>query len=121
MAPAGAAGRRAVVSECVWFGAARPAAAAAHWAQAYPAMGAVADALARAEAAGWRLVAAERLSPAAWWESYYDPLATHIAAVEATADPALTAAIAEARAEMALFEATCDAWGYVYFALDAGP
>jgi len=115
------AGGGLVVSECVWFGPARPAAAAAHWAQAYPAMGTVADALDRAEAAGWRLVAAERLSPAAWWESYYDPLATHIAAVEATADPALTAAIAEARAEMALFEATCDAWGYVYFALDAGP
>lgn len=111
-----------VVSECVWFGRARPAAAAAHWAVDYPEMGSIADAVARAEEAGWRLVAAERLRAEAWRESYFRPLAARIVALrpEAEADPALAAAIAEAEAEAALFDATCDAWGYVYLALDAG-
>lgn len=110
-----------VVSECVWFGTQRPQAAAAHWSAAYPGMGSIADAVARAEAAGWRLVAAERLPAAAWRESYYRPLAARIDALraEAATDAALARAIAEAEAEQAVFEATCDAWGYVYLALDA--
>jgi SAM-dependent methyltransferase len=109
-----------VVSECVWFGAERPAEAAAFWARAYPAMGSIAEAAARAEAAGWRLVAAERLPAAAWWESYYHPLAARITALTPTADRTLARIIAEAQAEMALFRATCAHWGYVYLALDAG-
>jgi SAM-dependent methyltransferase len=111
-----------IVSECVWFGTERPDDAAAYWGQAYPAMATIAEAVARAEAAGWRLVAAERLRAEAWRESYFGPLAGRIEALraEAAADPALAAAIAEAEAESALFEATGDAWGYVYLALDAG-
>lgn len=108
-----------VVSECVWFGAERPADAAAFWGRAYPAMGSVADAVRRAEAAGWRLVAAERLAAQAWWESYYRPLAQRITALAPGADAAMAEAIAEAQAEMALFERTSGAWGYVYLALDA--
>jgi hypothetical protein len=108
-----------VASECVWFGAERPAAAAAYWSRAYPAMGSTAEALARAEAAGWRLVAAERLPPSAWWESYYHPLAARITALAPGSDRALARVIAEAQEEMALFRATCDHWGYVYLALDA--
>jgi SAM-dependent methyltransferase len=108
-----------VVSECVWFGAERPAAAAAFWAKAYPAMGSTAEAVARAEAAGWRLVAAERLPPSAWWESYYHPLAARITALAPGSDRALARVIAEAQEEMALFRATCAHWGYVYLALDA--
>ncbi|MGF1659449.1 MAG: class I SAM-dependent methyltransferase [Rubrimonas sp.] len=111
-----------VVSECVWFGADRPASARAHWEAGYPGMGSIADAVARAEAAGWRLVAAERLRAEAWRESYHRPLAARIAALraEAASDAALAQAIAEAESEIALFDATCDAWGYVYLALDAG-
>lgn len=113
------AGGGLVVSECVWFGARRPPKAAAFWAEAYPEMGSVADAVARAEAGGWRLKAAERLSPEAWWTSYYDPLAARCDALEPGADGALKAVIAETRAEMALFRATSADWGYVCLALDA--
>lgn len=111
-----------VVSECVWFGTERPDAAAAHWAAAYPGMGSVAEAVARAEAAGWRLVAAERLRAEAWRDSYYGPLAARITALraEAASDAALAEAIAEAETERALFDTTGHAWGYVYLALDAG-
>ena len=110
-----------VVSECVWFGAERPAAAVSYWMKAYPEMGSIAEAIARAEAAGWRLVAAERLQAEAWRESYHRPLAARIAALrsEAASDAALAEVIAEAEAEIALFDATCKAWGYVYLALDA--
>ncbi len=114
------AGGGLVVSECVWFGADRPPEAAAFWGRAYPAMGTVAEALAKAEAAGWRLIAAERLASQVWWESYYHPLAQRIATLAPGADAAMAEAIAEARAEMALFERTSEAWGYVYLALDAG-
>jgi SAM-dependent methyltransferase len=112
-----------VVSECVWWGAARPAAAAAFWAEGYPAMDTPAAALAAAERAGLRLVAAERLAPAAWRESYYAPLAARCDALaaEAAADPPLAAAIAEARAEMALFATPADAYGYLLLALDRPP
>jgi SAM-dependent methyltransferase len=108
-----------VVSECVWWGRDRPAEAAAFWAAGYPAMGTAADALAAAERAGWRLIAAERLSPAAWAESYYGPLARRCDALapEAAGDLALAAAIDEARAEMALFDRFSDAWGYLLLAL----
>lgn len=110
-----------VVSECVWFGAARPPAAAAHWARAYPEMGSIAEAVARAEAAGWRAVAAERLTAEAWRQSYHRPLAARIAALraEAACDGMLADIIAEAEAEQRLFDETCEAWGYVYLALDA--
>ncbi|SDZ94813.1 SAM-dependent methyltransferase [Rubrimonas cliftonensis] len=113
------AGGGLVVSECVWFGARRPPEAAAFWAEAYPEMGSISDAVAKAEAGGWRLKAAERLAPEVWWTSYYDPLAARCDALEPGADGVLKAVIAETRAEMALFRATSADWGYVYLALDA--
>jgi SAM-dependent methyltransferase len=114
-----------ILSECCWFAADpadRPAQARDFWAAAYPEMDTAAATLAAAEAAGWRLAACERLTPAAWWDSYYDPLAAHIDALAGAlaADPHLAAAAADARAEMDLFARTCDAWGYVLFAFDAG-
>jgi cyclopropane fatty-acyl-phospholipid synthase-like methyltransferase len=108
-----------VVSECVRFDATLAPDAAAFWAAAYPDMTDAAGTVARAEAAGLRLVAAERLDAAAWWESYYDPLAARCAALKPDADPALAAAIAETEAEMALFAASRGAWGYLLLALEA--
>ncbi|TVQ57636.1 MAG: class I SAM-dependent methyltransferase [Rhodobacteraceae bacterium] len=108
-----------VVSECVWWGADRPAEAAGFWAEGYPGMGSVADALAAAEQAGWRFAAAERLPAAAWWTSYYDPLRARIAALKPGADKALAEAIAESEREMAVFERFSDAYGYVLLALVA--
>ena len=106
----------AVVSECVWLGAERPEEARAFWAEAYPAMGGVADAAAAAEAAGWRVMALERLETAAWSRSFYGPLAERVAALAQRPD--MAEAVAAARAEMRLFARTGWAWGYVYLALD---
>lgn len=106
----------AVVSECVWLGRDRPDEAAAFWDEAYPGMGGLAEAVAAAEAGGWRVAAVERLDTAAWSGSYYGPLAERAAAL---ADrPGMAEAVAGARAEMRLFARTGWAWGYVYLALD---
>jgi SAM-dependent methyltransferase len=106
----------AVVSECVWLGRDRPEEAAAFWAAEYPAMGGIAEAVAAAEAGGWRVVALERLDASAWSSSFYGPLAERVAAL---ADrPGMAAAVADARAEMRLFARTGWAWGYIYLALD---
>lgn len=110
-----------VVSECVWFGTVRPEPAAAFWRKDYPAMDTPAAAIAAAERAGWRLVAAERLTAAAWRQSYYGPLAARMDRLAPDADPALARAIAEARAEMDVFARFCDSYGYVLFAFDAAP
>lgn len=108
-----------VVSECVRFDPALAPDAAACWEAAYPEMTDAAGTVARAEAAGLRLVAAERIEAAAWWESYYDPLAARCAALKPAADAALAAVIAETEAEMALFAASGGAWGYLLLALEA--
>jgi SAM-dependent methyltransferase len=111
-------GAAAIVSECVWWGAERPADAAAFWAEAYPAMGTVGEAVLRAEGAGWRLLAAERLPVAAWWANYYDPLAEQLDAQAEGASDAMIAVIADTRREMELFRRHADAYGYVLLALD---
>lgn len=119
-APLLAPGGGLALSDAVWFGEARPEPAAAFWAEEYPAMGTVADSVALAERAGWRLVAAERMPREAWRLSYYDPLEAQIAALapRAESEPGLAAAIAGMRREMAVFDACGDAYGYVYLALD---
>jgi serine/threonine-protein kinase HipA len=107
-----------VVSECVWFGSLRPEPAAAFWREGYPAMDTAAAAIASAEQAGWRLVAAERLTAAAWMQSYYGPLAARMDRLAPCADPALAQAIAEARDEMDVFARFCDTYGYALLAFD---
>lgn len=109
-----------VVSECVWFGAERPAEAAEFWRQEYPTMGSIGEAVAKAEVAGWRLRAAERLASAAWWDDFYGPVSARLAALEQEAQggSALAGVIAEIRREMAMMERFSDVCGYVYLALD---
>lgn len=114
LAPAGIA----VFSECCWTAPDPPAECAAFWAEAYPAMTTPAGVLATAERHGYRLRRCERLDAAAWWTSYYDPLAARCDALAAEADPALREAVASARREIALFRRYARWYGYVFFVLD---
>jgi len=109
-----------VFSECCWTAPAPPAECAEFWAAAYPAMTTPGGVVALAERLGYRLRRAERLAPDDWEASYYGPLAARCDALagEAATDPALAAAIAEARAEMALFRRYARWYGYVVFVLD---
>lgn len=108
-----------VLSECVWFTASPPPEPARYWAEAYPEMTTASGLIARAEAAGFGLLAAHRLPSEAWWESYYRPLAANLDRLQAEAadDPHLGRAIAETRREMALFEAHHEAYGYLIVVL----
>jgi len=116
LAPAGVL----VFSECCWLAPDPPAECAAFWADAYPAMTPPAGVLSAAERVGYRLRRAERLPPADWWTSYYDPLAARCEALagEAATDPPLRAAIVEARREMDVFRRFARWYGYVLFVLD---
>lgn len=104
-------------SELSWLGAARPDDAALFWREAYPGMGSVAQNVARAEAAGFRVLDTVSLPPSAWFDPYYRPLLARCDALEADADRELAQAIVETRHEIALFERFCDAYGYVFYLL----
>jgi len=112
-----AAGGVAVVSEMTWFTETPPAAARDFWATAYPTLGTETENLRRVQRAGFRLIDVRRLPAACWWTSYYGPLRARIAQLSPGAvDPAVLRETAE---EMALFEAYCDAYGYVFYVLAA--
>lgn len=111
-------GGGAVVSECVWWGSERPADAAAYWAEGYPTMGTLGDAAKRAEAAGWRVLAAERLPASAWWTSYYDPLLAQLDLQAKGANEIMAQVIADTRTEIDLFRRFSDYYGYAILALD---
>ena len=109
-----APGGRAAFSHLCWTGPARPPAAAAFWAEDFPAMGDIARAEAEIAAAGWRLLDRWPLGPAGW-EAYYSPLEARLDALGPTADPALARAIAAHRAEIATWCAHGDSYDYILF------
>jgi serine/threonine-protein kinase HipA len=110
-------GGLAAVSECSWLGDTRPAAAAAFWAEAYPAMGSVESNTAAARAAGYAVLDTLVLSRDAWWDEYYGPLAERMLALAPRADAALAAAIEATAREIGLYRRHGDAYGYVFYLL----
>ncbi|WP_373353436.1 trans-aconitate 2-methyltransferase [Pseudoroseicyclus sp. CXY001] len=66
-------------------------------------------------AAGWQVVESWRLSDAAW-QAYYGPLRARCDALEPGAGEALLAAVAEARAEAAVWEKVKRQTGYLFIA-----
>ena len=71
---------------------------------------------ARVRHAGWRVIGARRLGPAAW-EAYLGPLEARIAALRPGADAALTAALDAAEREAALWRADPGGIGYAQLAV----
>ena len=113
-----AEGGIAVISELCWFGEA-DIEARRFWRDAYPAMGSEQQNHARAEAAGFRVLELRRLSSAAWWRNYYNPLQARIDRLRPTASAAMRSVIAETEQEMALFRRCSDRYGYTFFVLRA--
>ena len=114
-----APGGLAAVTECSWLGEARSDEATAFWREAYPAMGSVADNLARAERAGFAVCDWFALPPSAWWDDFYTPLLARIAELAPDADPALAAVIAETEHEIDFYRRHHDVYGYVFYLLRA--
>jgi len=104
-----------VVSECSWLSAERPAEAAAFWREAYPAMGGIADNVARARAEGFAVLGTLVLPEQAWWEEYYGPLLARVERLRSQADAPLRAAIRALLAEVDLFRRYRHAYGYVFY------
>ena len=111
-----APGGRVVFSELVWRSDVPPEAARAFWAQEYPAMRDEPGLNAAIAGAGYRLLGARYLSPAAW-EAYYQPLEERMDALEAEgldADiPDLAEVIAAHRREIAIWRAHGESFGYL--------
>ena len=114
-----APGGVAVISELSWFSEDGPAPARAYWEHAYPDIGSEAENSAHAGAEGFDLLGVHRLPAAAWWNNYYGPLQARIEALRGQADAAMQAVIRETEAEMALFRAYSDFYGYAFYLLRA--
>jgi SAM-dependent methyltransferase len=107
----------AAITECTWLSDERPGEAVRFFEAAYPAMGSVADNVARAEAAGFEVLDHFTLPPAAWWDEYYTPLLARLDALAPEADPALRAEIEATRREIDVYRAHGASYGYVFYLL----
>lgn len=108
LAPGGAV----AFSQICWFGAVRPEAAVALWAD-YEDMTDEAGVCAAVAAAGYGVVGTHRLSDTGW-ENYYRPLDARIAQLRvAGPDAQLQAVLEEAETEAAVWRAHRDAFGYL--------
>jgi SAM-dependent methyltransferase len=104
-----------VASECSWLRPDPPAALAAFWRRAYPAMGTIEENLARARATDLEVLDHFTLPPEAWWDDYYAPLEQRMAEIAPAADPPLAEIIAQTRREIDLFRRWSDRYGYVFY------
>jgi SAM-dependent methyltransferase len=114
-----APGGLAAVSECSWLGETRSAEVTAFWREAYPAMGSVAENIARAERAGFEVCDWFALPPSAWWDDYYAPLLRRIEDLAPDANPALAAVIAETEDEIDFYRRHYAVYGYVFYLMRA--
>jgi SAM-dependent methyltransferase len=114
-----APGGVAVISELSWFSDRAPAEALAYWRDAYPAIAGEAENAARAKAAGFELLGLRRLPSQAWWDHYYGPLQARINGLKPEAGEVMRTVIKEVEAEMALFRAHSDYYGYSFYLLRA--
>jgi serine/threonine-protein kinase HipA len=115
-----APGGLAAVTECSWLGPARSEELTSFWREAYPAIGSVADNLARAGRAGFEVLGWFALPPSAWWDDYYLPLLARIRDLAPDGDPALAAVIAETEREIDLYRRYHEVYGYVFYLMRAG-
>ena len=106
----------AVVSELSWFTDDAPKPAQAYWQTAYPTMGSEAENIARANRSGFRVLSTHRLSPQAWWDSYYGPLREQMRQIELT--PVIEAVIREMEDEIQGFEQFHTFYGYSFYVLE---
>ncbi|MCY0992423.1 class I SAM-dependent methyltransferase [Nannocystis sp. ILAH1] len=117
--PLVAQGGVAVISEASWWTETPAAAAREYWAAGYPTMGTEATNAARAREAGFAVLSVHRLPARAWWDNYYGPRLRRVDEVRETADAAMRAAIRETEAEVAMFRAHAEDYGYSFYVLRA--
>ncbi|MEU9252124.1 bifunctional class I SAM-dependent methyltransferase/N-acetyltransferase [Streptomyces sp. NPDC048270] len=110
-----APGGTLVLTECQWTVGEPSAGARAFWDGQYP-LRTTAGHLAAAQAAGYRVLGVHDL-PDSDWAEYYGPLAERVAAHPGGAGPAMAAALAGAREELALRARHGHEYGYTGYVL----
>jgi hypothetical protein len=107
------------VSEAVWFTDQPSPEAVAFWNDCYPAMASVPETCAKAEHAGYEVVATFPLPGSAWWDYYYTPLLGRLPDLKAAAagDPDKEALVAFSEREIEMHREHGDEYGYAFFIL----
>ena len=107
----------AAVTEATWLKPNAPEAVTKFWAEAYPEMGTLEENRSRTRRAGYRLIDHFTLPESAWWENYYDPMATRIAKLrEDYADnPEALRLLDMESDEIELYRQYAEFYGYVFY------
>lgn len=108
------------VTECTWLTDDRPEEALAFWHLNYPTMGTVSQNSRQAEVLGLEVLDSFPLPAAAWWDDYYTPLLSRIAALRPTASGDLVGLLSETEREVDLYRKYGHSYGYVFYILRAG-
>ncbi|WP_435258894.1 class I SAM-dependent methyltransferase [Thioclava sp. FR2] len=98
-------------SDCLWRTSRPSSAALAFWQKEYPDICHLSDHLSRLEQAGWQVRGARWLGKSAW-SAYYKPLQARIDSLRPAASTELLAVLDDAQAEIDLWRAHGDDYGY---------
>jgi serine/threonine-protein kinase HipA len=110
-------GGHVAVTECSWLTDTPSQEARDFWDAAYPAMGTIASNTAAAESAGYEMVGTQVLPPEDWWTDYYTPMRKKAAEMRETHGEEVEPVLAEAEAEIALFENNPGQYAYVFYVM----
>lgn len=106
-------------SELSWLTSEPPAGVAEFFKSCYPAMADVAGNIARAEAAGYRVLHTFAQPESDWWDEYYTPLRAKATRLRASCEPGsdLEAVLTETEEEIRILEVSGGSYGYVFYLL----
>ncbi len=109
----------ACVTEAVWFTDRPSPEAVAFWNDCYPAITSVKETAAKAERAGYEVVATFPLPGSVWWDHYYTPLLERLPDLKeaAAGDPDREALVAFSEREIEMHREHGDEYGYAFFIL----
>ncbi len=105
------------VTELSWIKPDPPETPRRFWMNDYPGMGTVDDNLRRMSSAGYREIGHFTLPESDWWDNYYHPMSTRIAALreQYRDDPGAQQHLDSEKAEIDLYRQFSDWYGYVFY------
>jgi trans-aconitate methyltransferase len=115
-----AAGGTVAFTEPVWLTESPPPEVHSWWLSEYPAMSDDGQIRAQIELAGYRTVASFTLPASAWWDEYYEPMQTRLAALQARLpdDPAAVEVVRSAQVEIDMFQRFQEHYSYAFYIVE---
>ena len=112
-------GGHVCLTEAVWFTDHPSPEAVAFWNECYPAITTVPGTCAKAENAGYEVIATFPLPASVWWDNYYTPLIKRLPDLKTAAagDPDREALVAFSEREIAMHRKHKEEYGYQFFIL----